>query len=466
MFTGVWSSCLLYALGCACLCSLTHSPADGDDPFADDDGMRSGAATPPQTASPHCQICSGTGEAEALLRCDVCFSAIHRSCAGMGRQVYAWGRGFTCVTCRYEQLDCRSQCEQREETLRSRGWRAGSTEEAHEQRRTTESLLHLAISMESRLWADSTWTAYHRSVQRVLELETELGVPLLPMTGPSGHSRLMVLMAAVVRREGSWRAVRSVRSGVRAWHVMEGLPDPFTTPAARRLMTGIRREVTLASGQKRPLPIEWITAMVLLALDTTRISSRVGRRDAVWIILGFFGVRRHSEVYVDARDEKGLRRCDVTFFPATTTQRARVRLYIRRMKNDPFGKGHFVWLCDVTASGIPIYDILESYAADLGLPQSSEAPFLQSTKGKAEWRGTSFQYRSRLKDYLKWIGVPASEAKHYSTHSLRRGGVDHAYRTGVHYDLCNVHGSWLSGPAITLYRNPSPEQLLTVTEAM
>jgi hypothetical protein len=196
-----------------------------------------------------------------------------------------------------------------------------------------------------------------------------------------------------------------------------------------------------------------------------RIHPVIGRRDAVWLIIGFFGARRHSEVtptgqYVRTH-EMGLYREDVTVYPDTH----RVRLFIRRMKNDPDGEGHFVWLAGMTKSLVPIYDIMTAYLQDFDEQQPTTAPLVQGCPN-GKFTGKPFQYRSRLKSYMKWIGIDDATIRDYSAHSLRRGGITRAYQVGVHYDLVNLHGSWRSGPAISGYRRPSPEQLVSVSARM
>lgn len=121
-----------------------------------------------------------------------------------------------------------------------------------------------------------------------------------------------------------------------------------------------------------------------------------------------------------------------------------------------------------TASGVPIYDIFWRYATRLGLDAKAEAPFLQGRRGTAFVGSPLTQYRSRLKLLMRRYLPQLSERelRDFSAHSLRRGGVTHAYREGVHWDLLNVHGSWLGGAAIVGYRYPSDDQLVSVSEAM
>ena len=252
---------------------------------------------------------------------------------------------------------------------------------------------------------------------------------------------------------------------------MAGLRDPFLDPDRQMFLTGLKRTVTLYSRKKLAMPLEWVLTMLTGLSSDPRCTLRLRLRDAAWLILGFFGFRRHSEVVFSARagQEMGLRRRDVEFLPADAIAGRRVRLFVRRMKNYPFGKGHYVFLDAVTACGVPLYDILWSYAQTLPMPVDPDSPFIQGSRTGGAFVGQPLhQYRSRLKVLMRRYlpHLSPEELRDYSAHSLRRGGVTHAYRRGVHWDLLNVHGSWLGGTAITGYRWPSDEQLCSVTARM
>jgi hypothetical protein len=269
----------------------------------------------------------------------------------------------------------------------------------------------------------------------------------------------MAYFTHLKQRYPTWRAMRNARSAIRAWHMTAHLPDPFLRLEFQAWWLGLARTVSHRATRKEPLPIEHLKNM--LAWCASHGSAAHGDRDIGWLILGFVGVRRHSEVFCDEKKKMGERYCDVTFFHQTRT----VRIYIQRMKNDRFGKGHYMWLCTKTSSGIEVFDLLLRLYNRLGLPPDSTAPFIQSAPGGV-FGGKPFQYQSRLKTLLRRIGVGGAELASYSAHSLRRGGVTRAYRMGAHYDLINVHGSWLTGPSMTGYREPSPEQMCTVSACM
>jgi hypothetical protein len=384
-----------------------------------------------------------------MIPCDACTEGIHRDCAGLAKHAYAWNRGFICAVCRLTRLD--QTYEMRHDLHGLSRWDLDQRSE----------LMHAANVIRSRAWSDGSWGAMAYHIQRVVSFERTTGIPVLPLT-TEGMMMYFTHLAQIVP---TWRAMRSARTAIRAWHIVAGLGDPFLDPDRLQFLNGLKRTVTLHSRQKLGFTLEQILTMLRGVFTDARTPRNLKLRDAAWLILGFFAFRRHSEVVLSTvkGEEKGLRMRDVTFYPETR----RVRLFIRRMKNDPHAKGHYVWLSDTTTSEVPIYDTLFAYAQATGSEPLSENAFLQGSAGKVFDGRRLYQFRSRLKELIRrHLGLSAEEMKDYSAHSLRRGGVTHAYRRGVHWDLLNVHGSWLGGSAITGYRFPSEDQLCSVSSAM
>jgi hypothetical protein len=416
---------------------------------------------------------------ERLLTCDVCGFGDHRTCLGVDKKAYAWGRGHIGTVCRVSELD---------ETLSMRtdfvagttaGQRLNSSARASTptpsqlspaQIKNRSRLMDVSNVIRSRSFASSTWAAYGYWLEKVMKAEVALGQPLLPM----GINEMHLFFTYLTEDIATWRAVRSARSAIRAWHIVAGIPEPFTLPEAKMYLTGLQRTVTLAARKKLPMKLEWVLKMLEYLWTSGRYTRQVALRDTMWLLVGFFGVRRHSEIVRPPGAErvgesKGLRRKDVILHGDAK----RIELYIQRMKNDPMGKGHSVWLNGTTKSGVDIYGLFTAYCACIDLPADSDQPFLAATRGSAWARQPNgnlkgmVEYRSRLKDLLRHaIGLDDNAIKDYSAHSLRRGGVTHAYRQGVFFDHLNVHGSWLSGPAITGYREPSESQLCAVSASM
>jgi hypothetical protein len=382
--------------------------------------------------------------------CDCCGEGVHRDCAGLTKNAYKWNRGWICQLCRLTRLD---------QTYEMRSDLPGLDTIDHERRRK---LMRAANVIRSKAWADGSWGAMAYHIQRVISFEQQFAVPVLPLTTEG----MMMYFTYLAEEVPTWRAMRSARTAIRAWHIVAGLADPFLDPERLMFLTGLKRTVTLYSRKKLGLTLQHILTLLKGVFTDQKTPYHLKLRDATWIILGFFGFRRHSEVVLCTTkgEEKGLRMRDVTFFPETR----HIRLFIRRMKNDPHGKGHYVWLSPETSSEVPIYDIFSAYAQSTGLDPMSELAFIQGSAAGRPFDGRRFyQFRSRLKELMRrHLAFSPVELADYSAHSLRRGGVTHAYRRGVHWDLLNVHGSWLGGTAITGYRLPSEDQLCSVSAAM
>jgi hypothetical protein len=414
----------------------------------------------PDAAKGTCQDhrCGQEGtDAHPLLPCDACGDGMHRDCAGFSKHAHAFNRGFVCPLCRVTRLDVRREMRP---DLPNQGL-------SHWEVDKRIALMRAANIIQSKAWSDPSWSTMSYHLRKVIDFERDTGIAVLPMD----TERMMAYFAHLITISPTWRAVRAARTAIRAWHIVAKLPDPFIGhPERTQFLTGLKRVVTLYSKKKLGLSIEQFLQLFWGAFSNPRSSFTIRLRDAVWLILGFFGFRRHSEVVLGGGpgNEKGLRMKDVTFFPDHVAGRC-VRLWIRRMKNDTFGKGHFVWLCDRTASGVPIYDIFWAYALAIGYLQDSDLPFVQGTCGKGRFDGRQlYQYRGRLKVLMQrhLPFLTDVDLRDYSAHSLRRGGCSHAFHKDVHWDLVNVHGSWLGGTAITGYRYPKEEHLVSVTQRM
>lgn len=295
----------------------------------------------PASASGRCVApgCGGAGtDQRPLLPCDGCGEGVHRDCAGFTRKAYSWNRGYLCDVCRVTRLD--RTYEDRPDLHRA----CGSRWDRDKRRK----LMRAANVIRARAWTDGTWGAMAYHLQRVIAFERETGIPVLPMT----EDGMMAFFTWLIERAPTWRAVRSARSAIRAWHICAGLGDPFLDrPEQDLFLRGLKRTVTLWARKKLPMPVEWVVRMIAGLFSDPRTPRRLALRDATILILGFFGFRRHSEVVLHRDplgpqaegaaggelpgdgESMGLRREDVTFFPRSR----RVRLFIRRMKNDPFG---------------------------------------------------------------------------------------------------------------------------------
>jgi hypothetical protein len=80
----------------------------------------------------------------------------------------------------------------------------------------------------------------------------------------------------------------------------------------------------------------------------------VSLRDLTLFLLGFFGLRRASELMWNPDLNMGLRIQDVSFDEGVA-----IRLFIRRHKADPFARGNEVVLPFFSQSGVPLGALLQ-----------------------------------------------------------------------------------------------------------
>jgi len=295
--------------------------------------------------------------------------------------------------------------------------------------------------VEAHSWAASTWASYGERIRRVQRIAGQLGIQLLP----ANRDNMRLLFGHMLERGATWQAMRAVRSAVIAWHTEHCLANPFIDTQLDRFFMGLARVASRQTKQKEGLAPE-------LVFELLRQLSLRGRpidlRDAAWIVLGFFGLRRMSEILVNESDTMGFRRQDILF-----EEDGVVSLWIRRAKNDPYGEGSRVKISDDTASGVRPVSILLRYAQLLPQGQAPGTAFIQSTRGAQGWSGLPYRHlRQRLKELLgELLGFDASRLAKYSSHSLRRGGCDYADRRGAPFRSLQELGCWKSGKSMRLY---------------
>jgi hypothetical protein len=183
-------------------------------------------------------------------------------------------------------------------------------------------------------------------------------------------------------------------------------------------------------------------------------------RDAAWLVLAFFGMRRKSEILFSAAEERGLRMQDVRF------RKGHIELHIRKQKNHQF-MAQSILIAGTTGSGVPVSDILKSYVRLANLSNAEpDSPFVRTTQGTRATEKPYKDYRSRFQKLLRDIlGWSAEKAAMYATHSLRRGGATWAKTNGSRGRHLKGQGLWTS-KCFNLYDKKSRRRRLRVTHNM
>jgi len=173
-------------------------------------------------------------------------------------------------------------------------------------------------------------------------------------------------------------------------------------------------------------------------------------RDAAWLVMGFFGLLRRSELIA-------LRLSDVV------TKKDHVVVHIRRSKTDQEGKGATVVLPAQCRDSLRVRRIIDALlqlrtrqgatpedhlitAWDLDSLSLSSSPLLS---------GQALSYR--LKSYLTAIALSHPkldiDPARFAMHSLRRGGAVAAWANGADLETIRTQGRWKSD-AIKAYLIP------------
>jgi len=190
-------------------------------------------------------------------------------------------------------------------------------------------------------------------------------------------------------------------------------------------------------------------------------------RDKAWLLLGYFGMLRRSEIV-------NLQMGDISF-PATAGKITHVELTIRYSKTDQLGQGATITLAPLSKDNIPIADIVHRWhmlRRSMGA-KKSDPLFTQWNLTTLSPGTTALQngqaLAARLKVHLTALkrtypDQPLNPAA-YGMHSLRRGGVMAAWLAGIDVEKIKSHGRWRSD-AVRVYMQASLAIRLMTTQAM
>jgi integrase len=380
-----------------------------------------------------CWVCLGRDPVSALgwLRCRRCAVAVaHRRCLMLPERCFLSGAISGCLPCALGSGD---------------GDRTAAQQERCAQ------LYHASLRAEARSEATGTTanqlshlTTYLTFATNTLGFQAHVALPDEgPM--PDGAVRLWLMAEASRVSGGTWEQYLAT---LNAWHKQRGLPLPSV--AMTRFVKGARKHIG-----ERPTPATGVGAQVVkkaeaLSIDalrallmqcdrdalaaTTRAERYLARRDAAILTLGFFGLLRKSEL--TAADLAHLSRVE-----SSGKAPAHWRLSVPKAKNDQTRRGRAPLLADLTASRVSIHSILSAYLA-LREPYGGQPLFLNVAWGKVldkrlasdgQIISTMLQRRMRR--------LPG-HFQGFTSHSLRRGGLNQARKSGVGREERQLLAGW------------------------
>ena len=312
------------------------------------------------------EICSGCGThaRSNMVSCEGCKTAFHTVCLGLGPHAYPGGT-FTCANC--ELLSAKLQ--------------SGLTEAASE-------AAHTLVWLKAKRVQDSTQATYasgvHRFIvfaQKVLSLGVTEVLPQKTATGPNPKHVELFIGWAVTRFKIN--TIKSTIMSLCDWCKDKGVPtDRIHNHKVKELLKTAER---IQGPAGLPVGKQGMSAQLLKALlgylwrqaQQDPDMAPIHYRDICWLILGYFGLLRRSELVV-------LKLSDVTV--TGTGSRQHIRLKLRRSKTDAKGEGADVIITGKTKHEWDLYGKIARYmkllAADgsaaggplpgqLGLPRTA-----------------------------------------------------------------------------------------------
>jgi len=187
-------------------------------------------------------------------------------------------------------------------------------------------------------------------------------------------------------------------------------------------------------------------------------------RDIAWILIGFFGLLRRSELI-------NLSMQDITLHSGPS---AHIAVNIRKSKTDKTQQGATVLITPISKDGVRIWDRVNEWmqlrynhgAAPSDPPFPAWNPRANTFSNTPLKNGDALS--TRLKGYLTQLralyNVPVNPSS-YGMHSLRRGGVVAAWQAGVDIERLKAHGRWRSD-AVRTYMTANVAIKLSVTRCM
>jgi hypothetical protein len=343
----------------------------------------------------------------------------------------------------------------------------------------TERALEVAemlVYLKANCIKGSSQDTYASALHRYTHFATQvLGMPvsaaLPPGPGgviPVGRIELFLAFAARKYKHGT---IQATLNALASWHASKDAPtDTVRAPAVKKLM----RSIAQAQGPKGvPLGKEGMTISLLRLLlarlkklqSTDAPMAALYTRDAAWLVLGFFGMLRRSELIA-----LQMRHITVGTHPAP-----HVNVHIARSKTDTTGRGATIMINSVTRSGIKVGQLVQALV-DIRRASGAapDAPLftawdLDTHTLSSRSISSGQALAKRLQVYLSALhadfpNLPVHPGA-YGMHSLRRGGATAAWEGGVSRDKIMAHGRW-SSSAVDRYLVATSLVKLSVTSAM
>jgi integrase len=289
----------------------------------------------------------------------------------------------------------------------------------------------------------------------------------------------VLLFIAHANSQYTLGTISGTLNAIADWQRGRGIPSAnYITqqPQVKAMMASLARTraidslVPVVSRAKAPLTIPLLRLLISHLLHLRRspdpsVSFRA-EQDMAFTLIGFFGFLRRSEL-------AALRMRDIQLFQSTIPSESYITVFIRKSKNDQFGRGVNIYIHGSPNCGINVFSYVHGHLMTRGMHGAGPNDFVFSN---AVHHGTSrnspvsknfFSNRlktllAELQDQFPHLNIDLTL---FACHSLRRGGVVSAFEAGTPLVLLKAHGRWRSD-AILLYLSVSTSTRLSVTARM
>ena len=283
-----------------------------------------------------------------------------------------------------------------------------------------------------------------------------------PQRGADLNRALVCLFITHEARRITPSTLGGTLSALADWQRSKGLPAEAAIsrdPVVRRTLAQATRLAgssgTAAAGDdpsggrpKEPLPLGLLQLLVGWLYRTGLQQAERATactQDACWLVVGFFGMLRRSELAA------------LTVGNVRLLEGGGAEIFIARSKTDQRGEGAWVCLAERSGSKVPIGRILRRHVAEAERQGASAAQPLFTRQ--ARWEGTAAPWavgafttrlRTLLTDLQRDVPGLSVDVMQLSSHSLRRGGATAAANAGVGVEDIKAHGRWRSN-AVEVY---------------
>ena len=396
------------------------------------------------------------------VRCGVCTRMLHKGCTGLPDKCCVSGTIRACTGCAVAEL--KGLGVRDSEALADAGSRHEMGLRAEQSRLATGTLGNYI----SYLFGDGA------SLRKFAETELFVDVATVMPVAPGGTVPVAVAAQWIMWLETkiSVQSIPNYVSALAHWHRDKGIPQtewPTEDPRVKDRVEGLKRLKAgegPARGPKAPLSLGLLGACIAWWEEREKREPEVGdlcRKQKAMLACGFFGLLRGKELV-------GFKIKDVQIRPEG------VKLHIRVSKNDQKGKGAWVMLSSVTRSGFNLTQLMKDHLRGLAAAGlTAEHPLFPAwdtvtkslTKRHMLKNSVADVIRSTLEALAKEFPAQLGflDMKMFAGHSLRRGGLNHARRSGNSRFMAKAHGRWRSD-AIEAYDELQEDEMAAFTRVM